>query len=143
MGIKPGVVIGGGLMAASLGYVLYLGLASNWQYYLLVDECVARAEKVRDKRLRVSGRVAPGTLRTSAEQGAVFLLEGKEHRLPVVYQGTLPDNLAEGKEVLVEGTLGPDGQLQGQTIITKCASKYSAQQEAASAMDQRYFPGRP
>jgi cytochrome c-type biogenesis protein CcmE len=109
----------------------YLGASSSWQYYVLVDECVVHADQLRGKRLRVSGRVAVGTLNPAPDRrGATFVLEGEAHRVSVCYPGALPDNLAEGRDVVVEGALKDDGHLQGETIITRCASKYAPAEPA-------------
>jgi cytochrome c-type biogenesis protein CcmE len=112
-------------IAVSLAYAVYLGASSGWQYYLQVDECLGHVDQFRGKRLRLSGRVAAGSLRASPEhREANFVLEGNERQLPVCYRGTIPDNLAEGRDVVVEGTLADDSHFQCQTLITRCASKY-------------------
>lgn len=124
----------GGVILAAIAYAVYLGLASGWQYYLQVDECLAQADQFRGKRLRLSGRVAPGTLQAFAEKReANFVLEGVEHKLPVAYRGTIPDNLAEGRDVVVEGSLAADGYFQCETLITRCASKYAPKDSATTA----------
>lgn len=141
MKIKPRFLVGGGIITASMAYVIYLGASSNWQYYLQVDECIAQADQVRGQRLRVSGRVAAGSLSTAAARREVsFILEGNEKSMPVTYQGPMPDNMAEGKEIVVEGVLQPNGELKGETIITKCASKYASEDAARDAKPAQRAP---
>lgn len=124
VGIKLGLCAA--FMSAAIGYVAYLGASGSWQYYLLVDECAAEPSRWNARRLRVNGRVTAGSLNISADRrGASFLLAGIEHSLPVTYQGVLPDNLTDGREVVVEGTLERDGVLRGTALITRCASKYA------------------
>jgi cytochrome c-type biogenesis protein CcmE len=131
MGIHTKLVLGGAIMAAAVGYVAYLGASSSWQYYVLVDECVAAPEPLTDRRLRVSGRVAAKSLRLAADRSeAAFVLEGSRHKLPVRCAGPLPDNLREGMEVVVEGGLQSDGRLEGDKVITRCASKYAPQESS-------------
>jgi cytochrome c-type biogenesis protein CcmE len=121
------LVVGGAVIAAAIAYLAYLGAASSAQYYLLVDECPA-AEELHDRRVRVSGRVGVESLQVAADRrGAVFLLEGNQHKLPVSCTGPLPDNLAEGMDVVVEGVLRSGGRLEGDAVITRCASKYAPQ----------------
>ena len=118
--------LGAGIKAATVAYVGYLGAAASWQYYLLVDECAAAAEEVDGGRVRVSGRVAAGSLEIAPDRRrAVFLLEGETDKLPVRCAGGMPDNLAEGMDVVVEGSLLRDGRLEGDSVITRCASKYA------------------
>jgi cytochrome c-type biogenesis protein CcmE len=120
------LALGAGIMAATVAYVGYLGAAASWQYYLLVDECAAAAKEIDGGRVRVSGRVAAGSLEIAEDRRlAVFLLEGVNDKLPVRCAGVLPDNLAEGMEVVVEGSLLRDGRLEGDSVITRCASKYA------------------
>lgn len=126
MNVKAKLALGTAVITAAVGYVVYLGASSSWQYYLLVDECVAQADQMSGKHLRVSGSIAAGSLTIPTHRRwASFLLEGKEHRLAVSCPGPLPDNLAEGVEVVVEGALAGDGSLQGHKVITRCASKYA------------------
>jgi cytochrome c-type biogenesis protein CcmE len=118
--------VGAAVMTATIAYVIYLGASSSWQYYLMVDECVTRADELHGKRLRVNGCVAAGSLSVAADRrGASFVLQGNEHGLAVSCTGPLPDNLAEGMDVVVEGALRQDGSLRGEKVITRCASKYA------------------
>jgi cytochrome c-type biogenesis protein CcmE len=136
MGMTTKLLVCGVVIAASLAYAVYLGASSSWQYYLQVDECLDQADQFYGKRLRLSGRVATGTLKASPEhREANFVLEGNEHKLPVCYRGSIPDNLAEGRDVVVEGALAGDGHFQCETLITRCASKY-APKEASEAAEK-------
>jgi cytochrome c-type biogenesis protein CcmE len=126
MGVKARVVFAAAVIVAVIAYLVFLGASSTWQYYLLVDECYAQQVQWQGKLLRVNGRVTDGSLNISPDRrGAVFCLEGKLHQFAVTCAGPLPDNLAEGMEVVVEGKLQPDGGLQGERVITRCASKYA------------------
>ena len=53
--------------------------------------------------------------------------------LKVVCSGPLPDNLAEGIAVLVEGRLDDGGLLHGEKVLTRCASKYQSRLPAVDA----------
>jgi cytochrome c-type biogenesis protein CcmE len=136
MGVRAKLLLCGIVITASIAYAVYLGASSSWQYYLQVDECLGQADLFRGKRLRLSGRVAAGSLKASPEyREANFVLEGNEHKVPVCYRGSIPDNLAEGRDVVVEGTLAGDGHFQCETLITRCASKY-APKDASNAVEQ-------
>jgi cytochrome c-type biogenesis protein CcmE len=136
MGMRAKLLVCGVVITASIAYVVYLGASSSWQYYLQVDECLDHADQFRGTRLRLSGRVAAGSLRASPEhREAHFVLEGNEHQVPVCYQGTIPDNLAEGRDVVVEGALAGDGHFQCDKLMTRCASKY-ASKDASHAAEQ-------
>ena len=127
MNAKVKIAVAGTVCALVGVYVAFLGLSTTWQYYVLVDECRAEPERLHGKRLRVSGRVAGGTLTISENRRMTsFLLKGDAHQIPVTCAGPLPDNLAENIDVVVEGVLQEDGRLQGQRVITRCASKYAS-----------------
>ena len=124
--MSPGLKLTAGalLMAAAIGYLAYLGAASSWQYYLSVDEAVADATHIEGKRIRVSGRVRTGSLTiVDDRRQATFDLTGELHMLHATCRCSLPDNLAENIDVVVEGTLQADG-IHGDKVITRCASKY-------------------
>ena len=119
------------VIALVTGYVVYLGASSSWRYYVLVDECVTEANQLVGKRLRVSGRVAAGTLHLfENRRSASFRLQGNQLEVPVQCNGAIPDNLAEDMDVVVEGVLQPDGGLRGDRVITRCASKYAPKGES-------------
>ncbi len=125
----------GGLIVAGLtAYLAYRGASASWQYYLTADECLAESGSLIGHRLRVSGRIAAGTLAVDKDRTrAAFALEGEAKSLKVVCPGPLPDNLVEGMAVLVEGRVDDDGLLHGEKVLTRCASKYQSRQPAATA----------
>ena len=58
---------------------------------------------------------------------ATFALAGQQGSVDVVYSGPVPDNLAEGMEVVVEGKLEGQHLVRSTKVMTKCASKYNSQ----------------
>lgn len=120
------------MVVAAIAYLAYAGAASSWQYYLSVDETVTDAAKLTGHRLRVSGRVAHGSLRIGERRReAEFDLAGVQHRLHVVCRCPTPDNLAEDIDVVVEGKLQA-GVVAGHKVITRCASKYQPRNSVAA-----------
>lgn len=132
------LVMGALLVAGVTGYMAYLGAATSWQYYVTVDECLANGPSLIGKPIRVSGTVAPGSLRVEPDRSrAEFALQGTNARLQVRARSPLPDHLDENREVVVEGSLDEDGLIRARRILTRCASKYGSQESAAQA------PGLP
>jgi cytochrome c-type biogenesis protein CcmE len=118
------LVIGGAIIAGLTAYMAYRGASASWQYYLTADECQAATASLSGKRLRVSGRVAPATLAVDAGRTrASFTLAGERASLKTVCTGPLPDNLAEGMAVLVEGRIDEAGLLCGDKVLTRCDGK--------------------
>ena len=87
----------------------------------------AGSETLGDSRLRVHGPIRQGSLKITPDRSsAEFQLEGAEGQLNVICKGPLPDNLKEDIEVVVEGTLHDSTTLQGDRVLTRCASKYES-----------------
>ena len=119
------LLLGASIVIAVTSYMAYVGASASWQYYVTADECLARATQLEGHRVRVSGRVAVGSLQISSDRSqAKFNLQGATGSLDVVCTGPLPDNLAENIDVVVEGRLEPRAQLRGDKLLTRCASKY-------------------
>jgi cytochrome c-type biogenesis protein CcmE len=127
------------LLASAIGYLAFLGAASSWKYYLSVDEAVAQGLQLKGSRIRVSGRVEVGSLAMAKDRRqAGFDLVGNSHKLHAECHCSLPDNLAENIDVVVEGRF-EDGCIVGHKVITRCASKYKQKDMAVpfhSAVDQ-------
>jgi cytochrome c-type biogenesis protein CcmE len=122
------LTVAGVVIAGVTAYMAYVGASASWQYYLSVDECAADAAKLPQGRVRVSGKVASDSLRIAKDRTrAEFVLQGEIRRLAVTCTGPLPDNLAEGMEVVVEGRLETPALMRGDKVITRCASKYQSQ----------------
>jgi len=127
------LAIGGVIVAGLTAYMAYVGASTSWQYYLTVDECLADASGLLGERVRLSGKVARGSLRIAADrQEASFALEGTQRSLSVNCSGPLPDNLAEEMDVVVEGRLESPRLFRGEKVLTRCASKYKSQRPAPS-----------
>ncbi len=126
------LAIGGVLVAGLTAYTAYRGASASWQYYVTADECLAKSASLSGHRLRVSGRIAAGTLNVQRDRmHASFALEADRAELKVVCSGALPDNLSDGIAVLVEGWLDEGGLLRGEKVMTRCASKYESRLPAA------------
>jgi cytochrome c-type biogenesis protein CcmE len=137
--MSPGAKLtaGASVLAVAIGYLAFVGASSSWQYYLSVDEAVADAKGLSNKRVRVSGRLLAGSLMISERrQDAEFDLVGTVHTLHVACHCPIPDNLAEDIDVVVEGVLQGD-RLHGHKVITRCASKYEPKQKVAAQFESQ------
>jgi cytochrome c-type biogenesis protein CcmE len=128
------LAIGSSIVLSAMAYVAYLGASSSWQYYLTVDECLTDASTLFHQRVRVTGEIAADSLCVAQDRaGATFVLAGTRGNLTVNCSGQLPDNLAEGKQVVVEGRLQDTHRLVGDKVLTRCASKYTSQMSPAES----------
>jgi len=115
------------VIGLALGYLMYEAMRSSWKYYYSVDEFAARQAEVGQFKLRLAGRVKPGSVDRDLEKAQLsFVLAGSHAELPVVYAKGVPDNFDEGKEVLVDGRVDAQGRFAAEKLMTQCESKYKA-----------------
>ena len=122
------LALGGLIVAALIGYLAYRGASASWQYYLTADECLAEravAGRATSARQRPHRRRHPRR-RHEPSRGHPSPWKANPANLKVVCPSPLPDNLAEGIAVLVEGRLDDAGVLHGEKVLTRCASKYQS-----------------
>ena len=119
------LVIGAIVIVTCLGFVAYQGARSSLVYYLTPTE-FARKPELRAARVRLAGRVVPGSVARAAD-GARFSVTDGVTRYDVRFAGTLPDLFAEGREVLVEGRLDEAGVLAASQVITTHPVEYKEQ----------------
>lgn len=122
------------VIGCAMTSVTVLGGLSSWNYYLTVEECQDGGPALLGRRVRVSGVVAPASLRIR-DNGhlAEFAMIGRGEGLAVTCRGPLPDNLRESVQVVVEGRLERGGRLRGERLMTRCAGKYEATASTAHA----------
>jgi cytochrome c-type biogenesis protein CcmE len=82
----------------------------------------------------MTGRVVKGSVERQGDDGIHFLVEdrdGGSRKLPVTYDGTVPDPFRGGREIILTGTV-EQGTFVGEpdTLITKCPSKFTTQSDA-------------
>ena len=119
------VVIGGGI-----SYLMVQAIQSSSSYYYSVDDFIGGSDVVKSSSLRLAGKVKDGSVQRDIEKMLLtFTLTGEEAEIPVSYSKTVPDNFADGIEVVVDGRLDPSGNFQAEKLMTRCESKYKAKLE--------------
>lgn len=115
------------LAAGAVGYMTYLAMRSSWAYYYSVDEFAAQGSEMGGARLRLAGIVKPASIRRDISgMSTAFILSGADAEIAVRHTGTVPENFAEGREVVVEGRVDETGKFQADLLLTRCESKYRA-----------------
>jgi cytochrome c-type biogenesis protein CcmE len=76
-------------------------------------------------RLRVGGLVERGSVERDASGLTVrFMITDTAREIPVLYRGALPDLFREGKGVVAQGRLLPDGVFLADQVLAKHDEKY-------------------
>jgi len=129
-------LIGAGLAALGAAAVLILNaFQSNLVFFFSPSQVAAREVPV-GRSFRIGGLVRSGSLQRQADGVSVrFVVTDTAHDIPVIYTGILPDLFKEGKGVVVQGQLGPDGVFQAKEVLAKHDANYMPPQ-AADAVER-------
>jgi cytochrome c-type biogenesis protein CcmE len=131
------LLIAGSVILAGVIILAVGGIRDGWVYFLPVDEFLSEPDR-QGQRVRLHGVVASEALEVNRTLLlARFELTGETHRLPVEYEGVIPDQFMADREVVVEGALDETGIFQADTLLTKCASKYDSAEGEAPHADPR------
>jgi len=111
----------------TLGWLAAGGISDTKTYYKTIAELNQMGDSAKEKRLRVGGDVAAGSIERSGNDVS-FVMSQDKLQLKVIYSGIdpLPDTFKAGAQALADGKLGVDGVFHATKIQAKCASKYEA-----------------
>ncbi|NLG69748.1 MAG: cytochrome c maturation protein CcmE [Firmicutes bacterium] len=123
------VGLAGVAVAAALGYSILMAIDAAGAYYLTIPEAQAQAAAMQGRPVRVQGVVQGGSIEWEMARLALsFAIHDESdptRSLQVRYQGTRPDGLEDGRTVIVEGRLSPDGRaVEASTLMVQCPSRY-------------------
>ena len=133
-------IIVGGL--ASIGIATYFvlkALDSNIALFYTPTQ-VAAGEAPKDRTFRIGGLVKVGTVQRN-DMTVRFIVTDTATEIPVAYTGILPDLFKEGKGVVAQGSLGPDGVFTATEVLAKHDENYMPP-EAAAAIEQAHKGGQ-
>lgn len=122
-------VLLGAIVAACVGWLVYNASSGSTQYYRTV------AELKRDPALgdsRVLGTVQDDVVKIDGGLGVRFTAAQGGASMPVEYVGQLPDIFRPGIQVVVEGSLRPDGVFHARTLLAKCPSRFTTAPKSSS-----------
>jgi cytochrome c-type biogenesis protein CcmE len=127
------VAAGVALIAIAAALVLN-AFSGNVVFFISPSEVAEKAPGKGD--FRIGGMVEKGSVKRGADGLTVhFLVTDTAKSIPVVYKGILPDLFKEGKGVVTQGRLGPDGVFQASQVLAKHDENYTPP-EAAHAVSK-------
>ncbi len=128
--IATGVLLLGGAAALVLN-----AFQSNLVFFFSPSQ-VAANEAPHGKAFRIGGMVEKGSLQRGADGLTVsFRVTDTAKTIQVSYTGILPDLFKEGKGVVAQGKLGPDGTFVATEVLAKHDENYMPP-AAAQAIEQ-------
>jgi len=144
--VKPrhrrGLMILGGLAALAITAALVLSAFQQNLVFFFTPTQIAANEAPLGRTFRVGGMVEPGSVKRQSDGVTVqFIVTDTAKGIPVVYRGQLPDLFREGKGVVTQGRLGPDGIFHANEVLAKHDENYTPP-EAAEAVKKAHDTAR-
>jgi len=117
--------IAAGVAVLGLAVALVLNaFQSNLVFFFTPSQVVAK-EAPQGRPFRIGGLVEAGSLqRTPNSLDVKFIVTDTVQRLPVAYNGMLPDLFKEGKGVVSQGSVGADGIFRATEVLAKHDENY-------------------
>jgi cytochrome c-type biogenesis protein CcmE len=114
------------VIAVAIAYLVYGGVNDTMIYYLTVQELKDKVPSVYKQKVRVSGKVVPGSIRNEIDGSLEFTIADGEETLDVKYKGIVPDIFKDDVEAVVEGLYTPDNVFVASLLLAKCPTKYES-----------------
>jgi cytochrome c-type biogenesis protein CcmE len=122
---KRFILVGVGIAGLALSASLVLSAFQKNLVFFFTPSQVAANEAPVGKSFRVGGLVEKGSVKREADGVTVhFVVTDTAKSLPVVYHGILPDLFREGKGVVTQGKIGPDGLFRAEEVLAKHDENY-------------------
>ena len=122
-----------GLAAFGVAVALVLNAFQSNLVFFFTPSQVASNEAPKDRAFRVGGLVEEGSVTREKDGLTVrFRVTDTAKAIPVVYTGILPDLFREGKGVVAQGRVGPDGTFKASEVLAKHDENYMPPEAAAA-----------
>lgn len=131
---KRAAIVVGVLAAVGVAVGLVLNAFNSNLVFFYTPTQVAAKEAPEGRTFRVGGLVEAGSV---VRDGVLvkFVVTDTAKQVPVKYEGVLPDLFKEGKGVVAQGQLGPDGTFVAREVLAKHDENYMPP-EAADALQK-------
>ena len=131
---KRAAIIVGGLAAVGIAAALILNAFQSNLVFFFTPTQIEAGEAPKARTFRVGGMVKTGSVHRN-NLTVEFIVTDTVKEVPVAYTGILPDLFREGKGVVAQGKLGPDGRFVASEVLAKHDENYMPP-EAQHAVDQ-------
>ena len=112
-----------GLAALGVATALVLTAFNKNLVFFFTPSQVMANEAPVGRTFRIGGMVEPGSVKRDGVE-VRFTVTDTAKSMPVVYRGQLPDLFKEGKGVVAQGQLGPDGVFAAREVLAKHDENY-------------------
>ncbi|TAK83796.1 MAG: cytochrome c maturation protein CcmE [Betaproteobacteria bacterium] len=125
-----------GVVALGIATALVLSAFQKNLVFFFTPSQVAANEAPQGKTFRIGGMVLEGSVKREGVD-VRFVVTDTAKNIPVVYRGALPDLFREGKGVVAQGQIGPDGVFRAREVLAKHDENYMPP-EAADAVKKAH-----
>ena len=146
---KRALWIVAGVAGLGVATALVLNAFQSNLVFFFTPSQVATNEAPRDRTFRVGGMVEEGSVVRDKDALTVrFNVTDTARTIPVVFTGILPDLFREGKGVVAQGRIGPDGVFRASEVLAKHDENYmppeaaDALKKAGHEIDKSAFAGQ-
>jgi len=130
------IAIAAGVTLIAVAAALVLNAFQSNLVFFFSPSQIAAGEAPKDRAFRVGGMVQAGSVKRLGDGLTVeFVVTDTAKSVAVSYKGILPDLFREGKGVVAQGRLGPDGIFRASEVLAKHDENYMPP-EAAHALEQ-------
>lgn len=134
------LIVGGLAVLGIVAALVLNAFNSNLVFFLSPTE-VAAGKAPADRTFRIGGLVEEGSVQRQPDGVTVrFVVTDTAKSLPVLYKGILPDLFREGKGVVAQGKIGPDGIFVAAEVLAKHDENYMPP-EAKQAVEKAHQAG--
>lgn len=118
-------LVGAGVILAAIVALIVFGLTQTGQWAVNLAELKAKGNTAVGQGVRVSGQLEANSVQKDVVSNQIaFVMTDGTNRLPVSYNGVVPDTFDRAVEVIAEGKLNSDGSFTATNLLARCPSKY-------------------
>lgn len=126
------------IVATGISYLVFAGVKETFVYYLTIDELIEKVPDIYEDKVRVSGKVLPGSIVNDIDRSLRFKITDGENSVDVEYNGIIPDIFADDVEAVVEGTLTNQNVFKADLLLAKCPTKYESEDQLHRPNEYQY-----
>src|SRR5688500_8657899 len=126
------ILIGTGIAVLSLAAILMLFALRDRIVFFHTPSDVIEKSLAAGQRFRLGGLVAEGSVRRGEGVHVEFVVTDTIQKVPVSYEGLLPDLFREGQGVVAEGALDNQGRFVADSVLAKHDETYMPPEVAAA-----------
>ena len=132
-------IIGCSLGVLALAAALVLNALRDSIVFFSTPSMVAEQHIAAGRRFRLGGLVQPGSLKRGDNLAVTFEVADTNAKLPVAYEGILPDLFREGQGIVAEGALDSSGVFKADTVLAKHDETYMPKEVADALKKQGHW----